>query len=100
VEEEFDARWALWIEDSDPWTQFFDTLEGENCDLLAMLRGRDLLNPQQETDVGRMRRSAEGRSVPLSGTRQVDDETITLLAAGFSRGERGKPAIPYAKVEL
>jgi len=46
-----------------------------------------------------MRRSAEGRAVPLSGTHRVDDDTITLLAAGFSRGEASKPAIPYARVE-
>jgi hypothetical protein len=36
--------------------------------------------------------------VPLSGIRQVDDDTVTLLAAGFSRGEPSKPAVPYARV--
>lgn len=100
LEEEFDAKWAQWIEDSDSWKELFDSLEGTNGDLLAMLRERGLLDSQQESEVGRMRRSAEGRSVPLSGIRQVNDETITLLAAGFSRGEQGKPAIPYARVEV
>jgi len=97
LEEAFDSRWAEWLENSDSWKAFFDSLEGRTGDLLAMLRDRDLLDPQQESEVGRLRRSAEGRSVPLSGARKVDDETITLLAAGFSRGEKGKPAIPFAR---
>ncbi|MFY9974796.1 MAG: BrxE family protein, partial [Chromatiaceae bacterium] len=49
--------------------------------------------------VGKLRRSAEGRSVPLPGTHQPNDEIITLLAAGFARGEKGSPAIPYARLE-
>jgi hypothetical protein len=35
----------------------------------------------------------------LSGTDRPSDEVITLLAAGFARGERGNPAIPYARLE-
>lgn len=38
----------------------FDSLEGTNGDLLAMLRDRGLVDSQQESEVGRMRRSAEG----------------------------------------
>ena len=99
LEEEFDARWAHWIRESESWAEFFDSLEGCSGDLLAMLREHALVDSEQENEVARMRRSAEGRSVPLAGTRKVDDETITLLAASFSRGEKGKPAIPYAVVE-
>ena len=63
-----------------------------------MLRDRSLLHSEQEQEFARMRRSAEGRSVPLSGVRRADDETVILLAAGFARGEPGKPAIPYARL--
>jgi hypothetical protein len=46
-----------------------------------------------------MRRSAEGRAVQLLGGEHVlDDHLMTLLAAGFAKGERGAPTIPYAKV--
>jgi hypothetical protein len=45
-----------------------------------------------------MRRSAEGRAVQLSGEHHLDDALITLLAAGFAKGEQGAPAIPYAKL--
>lgn len=100
LEEEFDARWAQWIEESESWTEFFDSLEGASGDLLATLGAHALVDSEQESEVARMRRSAAGRSVPLSGTRKVDDETIALLAAGFSRGEKGKLAVPFAKVEV
>lgn len=92
LEDEFDARWAEWLESSD-WASFFDELQACEGDLLEMLRNRDLLTAEQQDEVGRMRRSAEGRSVPLSGFRRVDDDTIALLAAGHARGEEGKPAI-------
>jgi len=99
VEEEFDARWAHWLEESDCWVEFFDSLENQHDDLLEALGAHGLLDPDHTGEVSRMRRSAEGRSVPISGIRRVDDDTITLLAAGFSRGEATKPAIPYARVE-
>jgi hypothetical protein len=37
--------------------------------------------------------------VPIAGTYVPDDEIITLLAAGFSRGEPENLAIPYARLE-
>lgn len=98
IEDEFDSRWADWLESGD-WNSFFDELQAPSKDLVEMLRDRGLLSDEQQAEVTRMRRSAEGRSVPLSGFRKVDDDTVTLLAAGYARGEEGKPAIPYARVE-
>ncbi len=99
VEDEFDAQWAQWLDDGASWSAFFESLQQQDGDLLAALRAHDLHGPDHEDHVSRMRRSAEGRSVPISGIRNVDDDTVTLLAAGFSRGETTKPAIPYARVE-
>jgi len=99
VEDEFDARWAEWLDDGASWDEFFDRLQQQGSDLLAALRAHDLLDKAHEKQVSGMRRSAEGRAVPISGIRHVDDDTVTLLAAGFSRGETTKPAIPYARVE-
>ena len=99
VEDDFDARWAEWLEDGERWAEFFDGLQAQDRDLLAALRAQNLLSATHDDQVSRLRRSAEGRSVPLSGTQRLDDETVTLLAAGFSRGEVSKPAIPYARVE-
>ncbi len=98
IEDAFDAQWAEWLDDSAAWNEFFDGLEEQHDDLLATLRAHDLLDSDHEDEVSRMRRSAEGRAVQISGVREVDDDTVTLLAAGFSRGEPTKPAIPYARV--
>ncbi len=99
VEDEFDAQWAGWLDDSDSWAKFFDGLQAQDGDLLTALGAHDLLDSGHESQVSRMRRSAEGRSVPVSGIHHVDDDTVTLLAAGFSRGETNKLAIPYARIE-
>ena len=99
LEEEFDAQWASWLDDADSWADFFDALHDLGDDLLGALRTRELLEPHHEDQVSRLRRSAEGRTVPLSGTLSADAETVTMLAAAFSRGQTGKPAIPYARME-
>jgi len=99
VEDEFDSRWADWLDNGDSWAEFFDELKVQAGDLLTALRARDLLDLDHDAQVSRMRRSAEGRSVPISSIRLIDDDTVTLLAAGFSRGKVGKPAIPYARVD-
>lgn len=99
IEDEFDAQWSAWLDHADSWAEFFNGLQSQGGDLLAALRDQDLLDSDQDAQVKRMRRSAEGRSVPTSGIRRIDDDTVTLLAAGFSRGETNKPAIPYARVE-
>jgi hypothetical protein len=99
VEDEFDAQWAEWLDDGASWDDFFEGLQQQDGDLLTALRVHGLLDSDHDDQVSRMRRSAEGRSVPISGIRYVDDDTVTLLAAGFSRGEVNKPAIPYARVE-
>lgn len=98
LEDEFDAHWATWLDDADAWTEFFDSLHNVGGDLVSALKARQLLTDDQEAEVARMRRSAEGRSVPLSGVRQVNDETVALLSAAFARGETAKPAIPYARL--
>ena len=43
-----------------------------------------------------LRRSAEGRAVPISEPFSGTDQDIALLALGFARGETGSLAVPYA----
>jgi hypothetical protein len=99
VEDAFDARWEHWIEDADVWSSFFASLEESASDLIEILLDQALITAEQVEEVNRLRRSAEGRSVPVSGVRPVDDDTVTLLAAGFSRGKIGELAVPYARVD-
>lgn len=70
-----------------------------SSDLLQTLAEFDLITPAQIEAVQKLRRSAEKRAVPLSVIHTVNDETLTLLAAGFARGEPGQLAVPYARLD-
>ena len=45
----------------------------------------------------KLRRSAEGRAVPLPGLFSGSDADVTLLALGFARSEVGELSVPYAR---
>jgi hypothetical protein len=100
LEDQFDERWQSWLDEGERWAPFFQkltTLGG--ADLLDSLSRFELLAPAHLDAVGKLRRSAEGRAVPLAGIHRPDEEVLTLLAAGFARGEPGNPSIPYARLE-
>jgi len=95
IEDQFDSEWGRWLEDIDTWREFFKKLESPPADLLSALRQLQLISPDQVSALGGLRRSAEGRAVLLARKDVLDDDSMTLLAAAFSVGELGKPAIPY-----
>jgi hypothetical protein len=100
LEDQFEERWQAWLDEAERWTPFFEQLAGlQSDDLLDALKTFDLLSPPQLEEVRKLRRSAEGRAVPLPGIHRPNDDVPTLLAAGFTRGEPGSPAIPYARLE-
>jgi hypothetical protein len=99
LEDRFDEHWQVWLADREAWNAFFDDLEAyDQPDLLTGMLERDLISAEEADAVSEMRRSAEGRAVQLSGEHPLDDELIRLLAAGFAKGEKGAPAIPYARL--
>lgn len=99
LEDEFDAQWQDWLDAREDWEEFFAKLESlPSDDLLENLRHFDLIDDDAVTEVLKLRRTAEGKAVPLSGTHEPADDVCVLLAAGFARGETGKPAVPYAKL--
>lgn len=100
LEEDFDARWEHWLDHAEEWSEFFSRLETLPGGSLAdVLREFGLASPSDLEALGRLRRSAEGKAVPLPGTFHVEDATLTLLALGFSRGEPGSLAVPYIRRE-
>ena len=100
IEDQIAAAWPAWCRDPAPWRPFFDSLAAQNSgDLLQNLRELDLIDTETETAVTPLKRSAEGKSVPLPGTGKPDLPTLTLLAAAFSKGEKLKPAIPYIRLD-
>lgn len=98
TEEEFDARWEQWLDNAAEWTPFFEKLETlPSPDLIANLRAFELVGDRDVDAYGKLRRTAEGRAVPLSGIFSGGDADVTLLALGFARGEPAALAVPYAR---
>jgi len=98
IEEEFDARWEQWLDHATEWQPFFQKLEAlRGTDLVAALRGFELISEADAERLARLRRSAEGRAVPLPGVFSPTDADITLLALGFARAEVAALAVPYAR---
>jgi hypothetical protein len=99
LEEEFDARWEHWLDNAGEWTPFFEKLQTlQGTDLAALLRDFDLVGSREMEAYAKLRRSAEGRTVPLSGEFSGTGTDVALLALGFARGELGALAVPYARL--
>jgi hypothetical protein len=100
VEEEFEAQWERWLDHADEWKPFFLELEGlKETDLKAALHSFDLMTDEDSERFSRLRRSAEGRAVPLPAPFAHTNRDITALALGFARGEPGALAVPYARLD-
>lgn len=100
LEEDFDARWEHWLDHAQEWSELFSRLEALPGGSLADVLSEFGLASRPDLEAcSRLRRSAEGRAVPLPGIFRADDATITLLALGFSRGEPGSLAVPYIRRE-
>ena len=99
IEEEFDARWEYWLERVVDWEPFFGQLEALSAENLAgTLRDLGLVGDADIDAFGKLRRSAEGRAVPLPGLFSATEESISALALGFASGETNSLAVPYARV--
>jgi hypothetical protein len=96
LEDRFQEKWHEWLDDLDQWVPFFQSIEDiSGKDLLLLLTERGLLTAGQMEKAQKLRRSSEGRSVLITGCETLNDDAIAILAAGFFRGEPGKPAVPY-----
>ena len=99
IEEEFDARWEHWLDNAPDWAPFFQKLEDlQTSDLAEALGSFEIVSDRDVERMVKLRRSAEGRAVPLSGVFSGTDDDVTQLALGFARAEAGALAVPYAKI--
>ena len=100
VEEEFDSRWEHWLDQADEWRPFFQELENlKENDLKIALQSSNLITDEEFELFSRLRRSAEGRAVPLPAPFTSTNEDVALLALGFARSEPGALAVPYQRWE-
>ena len=98
IEEEFDAHWERWLDGAGEWTPFFQELERlQGKDLTSILRNFEVVSKRDLERFAKLRRSAEGRTVPLPGVFLGTDSDLALLALGFARGEPSELAVPYVK---
>jgi hypothetical protein len=98
TEGEFDARWEHWLDSASDWTAFFQKLESiQGNDLTAVLRAFEVVSDRDLDAYSRLRRSSEGRAVPLPGLYGSTDADVALLALGFARGAPTALAVPYAR---
>ena len=97
-EEQFDAQWEHWVNHAADWRPFFERLQSlPASDLAALLKSLELVEESDLESLSRLRRSAEGRAVPLPGVFASTDSDVTLLALGFARAEKGALTVPYAR---
>jgi hypothetical protein len=97
IEEAFDARWEVWLDNASAWAEFFIGLETmRGTDLVSILRELSLVADADVDAYLRIRRSAEGRSLQLPGSFEAMDADVALLALGFAKGELGALTVPYA----
>ena len=98
IEEEFDARWEHWLDNAADWSAFFERLEVlPGNDLTGIMRALELVSDRDLEAYAKLRRSSEGRAVPLPGVFSDNDADVALLALGFGRGEPSALAVPYAR---
>lgn len=98
IEEEFDARWEHWLDNAMDWMSFFEEIETiDGDDLTSVLRAFETVGDRDLEAYAKLRRSAEGRAVPLPGVFSETDADVALLALGFARGEPAALAVPYAR---
>jgi hypothetical protein len=94
-----DEHWPRWLDTAGDWEPFFEqvaALKGQT-DALAALQAFGLVPDKTLASFKALRRDHDGRSVPLPAAEVVNDDVLTLLAAGFGRGEAGALAVPYVK---
>jgi hypothetical protein len=100
VEEQFEAHWERWLDQADEWKPFFLKLETlKETELKTALQSFNLITDDESELFSRLRRSAEGRAVPLPAPFTGTIQDVASLALGFARGEPGALAVPYARLD-
>ena len=70
----------------------------KETELNTALQSFNLLTDDDADLFSRLRRSAEGRAVPLPAPFDGTNQDVASLALGFARGEPGALAVPYARL--
>lgn len=98
IEDEFETYWEHWLDGADDWQSFFQNIESiQGHDLVAVLRSFDLVNDSDVEILSRLKRSAEGRVVPIPSVFSGCDEDLVHLTLGFALGQTEALVVPYMR---
>ncbi len=90
--------WEQWLDNAEEWTPFFEKLTVlQGNELVAIMRDFEVVSDRDVEAFAKLRRSSEGRAVPLPDPFSGNNGDIALLALGFGRGEPSALAVPYAR---
>jgi hypothetical protein len=82
VEEEFETHWQRWLDQADQWKPFFLELEAlKEAELKTVLQSFNLITDEDSELFSRLRRSAEGRAVPLYAPFTATNAAIAPMQA-------------------
>jgi hypothetical protein len=100
TEEMVNSHWQSWCRKPAEWSDFFHRVADLNGgDLLNHLESLNLATNGVRGVTAELKVSAQGKAVQLPGTGYPTNESLTLLAAAFSRGSKGQPAVPYLRAD-
>src|SRR5262245_58845183 len=100
IEDQFENQWGSWLDRIEELLPFFSRLEKlQSGALRDFLIDQNLASDEVIASVLKQNKSADGRAVALHATTPLNDEAVTMLAAGFLKGEIGSPVIPYIKLK-
>ena len=77
IEEEFEAKWEHWLDQTDEWHPFFQRLENlQEKDLKIALHAFDAVTNRELEMSSHLRRSAEGRAVLIPATQDLVPDPV------------------------
>lgn len=100
LEEQLELDRQEWLRDVEPWTPFFERLEGhDDGDLLELLQTMDLVRDSVAMTARELAAPTNGPALSLSMTGSTGNgltlEGIELLAAAHAAGRKGAPVVPH-----
>jgi hypothetical protein len=97
LEDQLESEYQRWCAAREAWSPFFSKLQSQNrADLFTAFTESGLMARDDKDSLAKLRRGAEGKSVPIPGKSAPDDKLINLLALGFCRAEKRTLIVPFA----
>ncbi len=99
TERAFSDHWSIWLKQQ--WVlDFVESIkEPDLGGIITQMDRLDMIDESQISKVNQLRRSSDSPGVQLPGFRELNNETLCLLAAGFSLGSKEGLVIPYARLD-